>query len=43
MTIPNRGPKRAAPPERYRAMSRHKLAQAREELDNGDLCQASER
>lgn len=43
MTTPNRGPKRALPPERYRAMSFHKLEQAREELDKGDLCQASEK
>ena len=43
MTTPNRGPYRASPPERYRAMSFHKLEQAREELDKGDQCQASEK
>lgn len=43
MTTPNPGPKRASPPERYRAMSLHKLAQAQEELDKDDLCQASEK
>ena len=43
MTTPNRGPKRASPPSRYRALSFHKLAQAQEELDKDDPCQASEK
>ena len=43
MTTPNRAPKRASLPERYREMCLHKLEQARDELDKGDLSQASEK
>ena len=43
MTTSNREPKRASPPERYRAISHHRLRQAQEELDRGDLAQASEK
>ena len=34
---------RASPPHRYEEISRHLLEQARQELDNGDILQASEK
>ena len=34
---------RASPPQRYQEISRHLLEQARQELDQGDILQASEK
>lgn len=34
---------RASPPQRYEEISQHFLAQARQELDNQDILQASEK
>lgn len=34
---------RASPPQRYEEISRHLLEQARQELENGDILQASEK
>ena len=34
---------RASPPQRYQEISQHLLAQARQELDQGDILQASEK
>ena len=36
-------PLRASPPERYEEISQHLLEQARQELDNGDYLQGSEK
>ena len=36
-------PLRASPPERYEEISQHLLEQARQELENGDILQASEK
>ena len=36
-------PLRASPPERYEEISRHLLEQAQEELDKGDILQASDK
>ena len=36
-------PPRASPPERYEEISRHLLEQAQEELDKGDILQASDK
>ena len=34
---------RASPPQRYQEISQHLLEQARRELDQGDILQASEK